>query len=296
MTRRSSNPSDRKSTETGGVLPSTARVGSVRGLMLSLFAVVFAAAVAVFHGATYLLWQYERCRSGACRSGLSAADIGPFAAEFLALIVVVLSWPLGLMGWSRVQTGHGRPVVLVHGWGLNRASMALIAARLRRDGRTVYSEALPWRWPEVSSAATLTRRIREIREDCRSPAVDVVAYGTAGVLVRAAAQCEGTASLLGKVITLASPHRGTALAVFGLSGPLDQLRPGSAFLDELIRAEKSPVLAQVTAIASPFDAIVFPFDLAYLPGAFNVTVDGVGHFSMLYSERVYTLIAENLYP
>ena len=38
----------------------------------------------------------------------------------------------------------------------------------------------------------------------------------------------------------------------------------------------------------------FDQDISAVMGAFNVTVERVGHCSMLYSERVYTLIAENL--
>jgi triacylglycerol esterase/lipase EstA (alpha/beta hydrolase family) len=109
-----------------------------------------------------------------------------------------------------------------------------------------------------------------------------------------AAQAHCASPLLGNVVTLASPHRGTALALLGSSVALRDLRPGSSFLDDLVRGEKLPMQTHVTAIASPFDAVVFPFDLAYWPGAFNVTVERVGHYSMLYSERVYTLIAENL--
>jgi len=295
MPRRSSNPGERKSTKTGDALPSVIRVASVRGLMLSFLAVVLVSCVGVFHCATYLLWHYERCRSGVCGSGVQGADVGPWIAEGLAMAVVAVTWPLGLVRWPQARPGSGRPVVLLHGWGLNRASMALLAARLRREGRSVHSEAIPWWSSDFAAAATaIAARLREVAEASGSATVDVVAYGAAGVLVRLAAHAHGAGEILGNVVTLASPHRGSALALLGVPASLADLRPGSSLLDELVRSEKLPTRAHVAAIASPFDAIVFPFDLAYCPAAFNVTVERVGHFSMLYSERIYTLIAENL--
>lgn len=262
--------------------------------MLSFLAAILLTVVGVSHCAVYLLWHYERCRSGACGARLAGADVGPWLAEGFALLVAVLTWPLGLAGWTRARGGVGRPVVLVHGWGLNRASMALIAARLRRDGRVVHAEAFEWRRKDLAdAAASVAERLRAAAAASGSSTVDVVAYGVGGILVRLAAQAHGASTLLGNVVTLGSPHRGTALALLGLPAIRD-LRPGSSFLDDLVRGEKLPTQAHVAAIASPFDAVVFPFDLAYWPGAFNVTVERVGHCSMLYSERVYTLIAENL--
>jgi triacylglycerol lipase len=263
--------------------------------MLSFLFVVFVTVLGAFHCASYLLWHYERCRSGSCGGRAGAVAAGPWIAEGLALAAVVVSWPFGLIGWRRSRAGCGRPVVLLHGWGLNQASMALLAARLRRDGRAVHAETLPWQSTDLAaSSLALAERLRAVVESSGSSTVDIVAHGVGGVLVRAAAQSHGVGSLLGNVVTLGSPHRGTALAVLGLPAPLGELRPGSAFLDNLARGEPLSTQVNLATIASPFDAIVFPFDLAYCPGAFNVTVEGVGHFSMLYSERVYTLVTENL--
>lgn len=253
------------------------------------------ALVLLFHAATYLLRHYEHARSGACRTRVSGANVGPWLQEGLALLLVVATWPLGLLRPRKTRPRGARPVLLVAGWGLNRASLALLAARLRRDGRVVYTAALPWRAMSLDeAAAALTEQLSTVVRLSDSSTADVVAFGVAGVLLRNVVKNDQASSLLGQVVTLASPHRGTALALLAQGESMGQLRPGSAFLDALIRSGKLPGRNGFTAIASPFDAIVFPFDLAYCPGAFNVTVEGVGHFSMLYSQRVYTLIVENL--
>jgi len=264
--------------------------------MLCSLAAILVVLVLVFHAATYLLWHYEQCRSGACGTRMNGSDVGPWLLEGLALLLVVATWPLGVLGSRKARPrGGGRPVLLVAGWGLNRASLALLAARLRRDGRVVHAAALPWRSTSLDEAtAALTKHLSAVVRLSDSLTVDVVAFGLAGVLVRKVAQNAQASSLLGHVVTVASPHRGTALALLGRAESMGKLRPGSAFLDTLVRGERFPVRDRFASIASPFDAIVFPFDLAYCPGAFNVTVERMGHFSMLYSERVYALIAENL--
>ncbi|HET9063426.1 MAG TPA: hypothetical protein VFO62_09075, partial [Candidatus Binatia bacterium] len=152
--------------------------------MLSFLAAILVIVVGVSHCAAYLLWHYERCRSGACGARLSGADVGPWLAEGLALLVAVLTWPLGLASRTRARAGGGRPVVLVNGWGLNRASMALIAARLRRDGRIVHAEPFTWRRKHLAdAAASVAERLRAAAAASGSSAVDVVAYGLGGVLV-----------------------------------------------------------------------------------------------------------------
>jgi hypothetical protein len=55
-----------------------------------------------------------------------------------------------------------------------------------------------------------------------------------------------------------------------------------------------PEGTNVTSISSTFDAVVFPPDLAHYPGALNVKLDWVGHYSLLTAERVYRLAKENI--
>ena len=263
--------------------------------MVFFLAATLAAALLGFHAATYLLWYYERCRSAACASDVAAPAVAVFLSEAIALIVVVLTWPLGLIRSSRAGTSVDRPVLLVHGWCLNSASLGLLAARLRRDGRyVVFDNRSPRARNMRAAVESLAETIRELAGNSEAHRVDIVAHGVGGVIVRAAAMVAEVSPLIGNVVTIGSPHRGTALALLSRRDGLLDLRPGSSFLDDLVRGDSLPAQTHVAAIASPFDAIVFPFDLAYYPGAFNVTVEGIGHYAMLYSDRVYTLVAENL--
>jgi hypothetical protein len=43
-----------------------------------------------------------------------------------------------------------------------------------------------------------------------------------------------------------------------------------------------------------FDAVVLPPSAATYPHAFNIQINGVGHHALLFSSRLYQLLAENL--
>jgi len=93
-----------------------------------------------------------------------------------------------------------------------------------------------------------------------------------------------------RVLTLGSPYRGSELGWFPYH---PELRPGSPLLRELNSAGPPPGI-EVIALHSRFDAFVLPPVNALNPTAFNIQVQGVGHFSLLYSVKVFELIAENL--
>lgn len=252
----------------------------------------------VHHAGTYLLWLYEERRHGPPRRPRELpAALTAWLGEGLAHLFALLTWPFGW--WPerpRSAAGCvGRPVVLLHGWGMNRASMVLLAARLRRDGRHVTA----LNYPSVGSdtdakAAHLAASVREVIERTGAERVDIVAHSLGGVVARALARRCGGLSFIGSLVTLGSPHGGAALADL-LRWPLvRQLRTGSHYLTALAEDDPVPTAIRVTAISSLFDAIVFPAANAEYPGAMNVSIDYVGHMSLLLSGRVYDLVKESL--
>jgi hypothetical protein len=69
--------------------------------------------------------------------------------------------------------------------------------------------------------------------------------------------------------------------------------PQGALLAQLQRAY-TPKQLDMIAIHSTFDATVLPPANAEYPRAFNIRVNNIGHYGLLYSSKVFTLIAENL--
>ena len=276
-------------------LRSSRSVDTFRAPMIAALLGCIAAAILLFHGATYLLWIYDARRHGAC-AGSTIFSWRAWLVEGASLTLVLLTWPFGLRSAKhRVIGPTMRPVLLVHGWSLNRASMLAIAARLERDGRTAVAINYPSLLEDADAkASAVAREIRTLAATSPDGRIDVVGHSLGGVMVRAAARDPDVGVLIGNVVTLGSPHHGSALALMGKRRGLLQIRPGSHFIERLTHEDRLAENVSVTTIASPFDAIVFPTDTAHLSGALNVTVDAIGHHALLYSKRIYTVLRENL--
>jgi pimeloyl-ACP methyl ester carboxylesterase len=137
------------------------------------------------------------------------------------------------------------------------------------------------------AAARLEGACARLRRETGAAAVDVVAHGAGGLIARAWLRRRGRAAGVYRLVTLASPHQGTASAQRGL-------RPGSPLLAHLAHDDPVPGLVDAIAIYSPDDTVVVPAANGYYPGAFNIEIDGIGHVAMLVSRRVGALVCENL--
>jgi len=264
---------------------------------------LLAVASALFKGVTYLLWYYEKRVHGPAEPRQPVLPrVTSWVGEWLAFMLVVSMWPFGLLGHSPFPTKRrdaprpdARPVVLIPGWSMNRGAMVVLAERLRRDGREAYAINYPSASHDTDRmAASIAASIEDVAARTGAERIDVIAHSQGGVLVRAAAREHDVLERLGNVVTLGSPHRGTAPAAMVRWRSLRHLWPQSRFLERLLEDDPVPVATNFTAIYSNFDASVFPAELGYYPGAFNVILDDVGHEGMLLSERVYKLAAENL--
>ncbi|HEY3190953.1 MAG TPA: hypothetical protein VGJ70_25905 [Solirubrobacteraceae bacterium] len=228
------------------------------------------------------------------------AALRSFTAECAATVLLVLTLPLG---WRRPrgvasEGGTGRPVLLVGGWLAHPAAFLWLARRLRHDGWrpvtgiTGVTDILARSpWNDVERAATrLGATIERLRLGSGGGEVDVVAHGTGGLVARAHVRATGAASGVARLITLGTPHQGTA------TWPTQRLRPGAPLVARLAEDDPVPAVVETVAIYSRDDAVVVPTTRAYYPGAFNIELGAVGHLSLLFSRRVYALVRENLAP
>ncbi len=265
--------------------------------MIDSLLCLLAGSVGLFHALTSLLWLYEQRVHGPARTDTGLVPgLTAWLGEGLAILLAVGTWPFGF--WTpRVGASVGKdpPVVLVPGWMLNRGSLALLEARLRRDGREAYAINYPSAAADPDRmTAALAAAFRSVAERTGAPVLDVVAHGQGGVLVRAAVRDHGLDHMLARFVTLGSPHQGAALAALVRAARFRHLQPGGPFVERLRERDTLPEHCTVAAIHSLSDTIVFPPDLAHYAGVMNITIDDVGHMGMLFSERVYRLVRENL--
>jgi hypothetical protein len=216
------------------------------------------------------------------------AGLATFAAEWAALAAVVLTTPLA---WRQARRRGSAPrgpraIAVV---SLHRPCAAVLARRLRRDGRSdVRAIAVGTLGGDIEQHAACLAEALEGFRATGGGDVDVIAHGVAGLVVRAHVRARGRASGVARLVTLGTPHQGTAALGFA------RLAPDSAPLTWLASGDPVPALVDCTAIYSADDACIVPAAAGYWPGAFNIEVRGLGHTALLFSRRVYELVCENL--
>ncbi len=172
----------------------------------------------------------------------------------------------------RQPTGDvtGAPVLCVHGYLRNGTCMWGIRRALERRGRPTFSVSLgrPLR-PIEDYEQPLVSALRQLIEGHPGTKVDVIAHSMGGIVLRLALASEARlAASIGRVITLGSPHHGTA-AVSGLPGAHEtrQLDPKGPFLQHLPEIQESAPDAEVITVAADLDFVVYPKSTSYLKGA-----------------------------
>jgi pimeloyl-ACP methyl ester carboxylesterase len=213
------------------------------------------------------------------------ASLGLIAREARAQLVV-LGWTMLRRGRSETG-GDGRPVVLVHGlaadgcsmWGYRRALIAL--------GRPTSSPHLGGMFRSIEKYAhRLVSALDRIPGD-----VDVVCHSMGGIVLRATlAMRPDLAARIKHVVTVASPHTGTAGARGVPLPEARQLSVGAPYLDGLPPLPQLLPGARFTTIASDADAVVYPNETCCVAGSEHHELHGIGHAELLVHEKAVDLV------
>lgn len=178
---------------------------------------------------------------------------------------------------------HGMPVLLVHGFFSNGGFWWSVKRWLSDKGiSNLYTVNLEPVFADLDHMSMqLNHRIEQICTASGSDRVILVAHSMGGLVCRAYLRSMGARRVAG-MITLGSPHHGTALARLLPGHNVSQMRRGNAWLTTL---EKEELRALVPArnLYSRHDNIVVPQDSAVLAWADNISVDGVGHLAMAFT-------------
>ncbi len=197
---------------------------------------------------------------------------------------------------TALAPGAGIPVILVHGYLSNRGIFSAVVRALDGAGvrslvtfnfRGVFSPVEPL-------VAQLEARVAATVAASGEPRVVLVCHSMGGLVARAWMARYG-AGRVAKLVTIATPHHGTALARLGVGANAAQMRRGSAFLEELARKEgdRGPGCA-ATSIYTTHDNLVAPQDTSRLPWARNIAIAGLGHVDILLSGRLHRALVEEL--
>ncbi len=215
-----------------------------------------------------------------------------FCAEFRASMLAS-SWHM-LRPNRRLHHAGGVPVLLLHGYGCNSGYWVHLAARLRRAGISHMALDLE---PIGGSIDRYADRIEAaLQRLCQATGARravIVAHSMGGLASRAYLRRHGPGRVA-RVITLGTPHHGTALASFGPGTNAREMRLGSPWLAALAASETPAIRALFVSVWSHHDNIVAPQDSSFLPGARNLAFSGVGHVALGADARILRTVMDEI--
>jgi hypothetical protein len=176
--------------------------------------------------------------------------------------------------------------VLLHGFVDNRSVFVLLRRSLLRHGRRhVESLNHSLLTCDIRAAAELLgRHVEEICDRTGHHEVDIVGHSLGGLIARYYVQRLGGDRRVRTLVTLGTPHSGTAVAPLAGAHPLvRQMRPGSCVLREL--SEPAPgCRTRFVSFWSDLDHWMVPVETARIEHpdliAQNVRVTGIGHLAL----------------
>lgn len=190
------------------------------------------------------------------------------------------------------------PVLLVPGWSDRAAELEDFRLRLVRAGwdptRVLSLDFHDPVGSNLSHAEEVAAAVDRLRRDTGAPEVDIVAFSMGGLAVRHYLLFGDGEASTRKVAFLATPHRGTAVAVFAWGDGGREMIPGSPFLERLNREDGLPGDVEMAAFRTPVDTRVVPHTSAVLPGAANVEICCPGHSEMLRDPGTFVRVADFL--
>jgi triacylglycerol esterase/lipase EstA (alpha/beta hydrolase family) len=147
----------------------------------------------------------------------------------------------------------------------------------------------------------ISRAVAMLRRETGHDKIIILAHSMGGLAARAYIRDHG-AAFIAKVITLGTPHHGTALARFGKGENSHQMRwIGSArdghpsdWLANLARFENADTYKLFVSMYSHHDNIIAPQTSCRLIGARNIALSGIGHVALVFDTSVCDQVLEEV--
>jgi triacylglycerol esterase/lipase EstA (alpha/beta hydrolase family) len=212
-----------------------------------------------------------------------------FAGEFRATMTAS-SWTMAFRTFSMriADEPQGLPVLLVHGYGCNSGYWHSMSDALLKAHITHHAIDMEPVIGGIDEYAPLIHEgVERLYRETGHDRVVIVAHSMGGLAARAYLRAHG-ARRIARVITLGTPHHGTALAHFGVGVNTHQMRwtateqegLASEWLQTLAASETPSIRRLFVSIYSHHDNIISPQTSSHFPGAKNIEFHAIGHVAL----------------
>ncbi len=226
-----------------------------------------------------------------------------FFGEFRATMTAS-SWTMPFHAFSRRKPARpqGLPVLLVHGYGCNSGYWHSMSKALLKANIVHHAVDLVPIVGGIDEYVPLVHRaVERLCEETGQDKIVILAHSMGGLAARAYLRDHG-ARHVSRVITLGTPHHGTALAHFGVGVNTHQMRwtateqegIASEWLRKLAASEDPAVYRLFVSIYSHQDNIISPQTSSHLEGARNIEIHAVGHVALGYDRRVQAQVIREI--
>ncbi|MDM9381332.1 triacylglycerol lipase [Chlorogloeopsis sp. ULAP01] len=193
------------------------------------------------------------------------------------------------------QTSQRNPVLLVHGIFDTGRVFERMVPYLTQRGWVVYDfDLTPNNGNE--SLDKLAQQIANYVE-CNFPReqpLDLVGFSMGGIVSRYYVQRLGGISRVQRFITISAPHRGTWIAYSHQGVGCVQMRPDSAFLQDLNRDVLMLKQLNFTSMWTPYDLMIVPANSSQMPLGREVIIPALVHGWMITDTRCLAAVADAL--
>lgn len=180
-----------------------------------------------------------------------------------------------------------RAVVLIHGLLCNRGFWNSWLLELRKRDIPHLAITLEPVFGTIDDGCdAIDAAVRRVTQATGLTPV-IVTHSMGGLSVRAWLRNRSADDLVHRIITIAAPHHGTALARLAATDVAKRMRIGSPWLTALAAAEPPSRYQLFTCFYSHCDNIVFPTANGTLPGADNRHVSSSAHIQMAHRDEVF---------
>lgn len=223
-------------------------------------------------------------------------SLGSVLTEWGMSTVLSAARPLGFFPLPGARQRGPRPLIVIHGFAMNRANFLPLSYRLARAGLGPIVGFEYWSLGRIAAAARqLSWFVEQVQGATGSPQVDIIGHSMGGVVGRYFVQLLGGDGAVANLVTLGSPHLGTDVSEFGVGHPTRELLVGSKLVQRLAAAPP-PRDTRVLTIFSHCDHLV-PANTQRaleIPRAERIEYDDLGHVALLGSRRVARAIVKRL--
>ncbi|WP_199031624.1 triacylglycerol lipase [Ralstonia sp. ASV6] len=215
---------------------------------------------------------------------------------------VSVAWMFNVLQPFRAQAafdaaaidGARVPVLMIHGYGCNRAVWLPMQRHLAAAGHPIEAIDLMPLLGDIDDYAHDIAAVVARMTHTYGRAPVLLCHSMGGLAARALLRQSTDICPVAHIITLGTPHRGTAMARSGRGRNVRQMAWASAWLRQLAASETPAVRARITSIFSWHDSIVGPAGASWLEGARHVPFSGIGHVSLLCDARVRDAVQTEL--